>query len=275
MLKNRYFIIMATNNTFESNLTAIQTAIANLNAGKLTQEELESLVENAKEVYERAVVLRYKAYEEKIFGEKEIVETPEIEAFVEESSELELDITAEELEEKEEEVENFEMNTEEIIEEHPSFDFSLFDDTAEEVQNEELEENAVEHVSVTATHTDDFGIHEDKIIMEQVTLTPTGDENSLFLDKFAKKDMSSYNQISSAKIVTLIGAFGLNERLQYINELFDGSSEDFSEAIKAIDNFGSLEEALIKASTYANQYNWDNSSETVEEFVHKIKRRYV
>jgi hypothetical protein len=172
-------------------------------------------------------------------------------------------------------VENFELNTEEIIEENPSFDFSLFDDNVEEVLEETLEENVVEHVSVTAAHTDDFGIHEDKIVMEQVTLTPTGDENRAFLDKFSKKDMSSYNQISSAKIVTLIGAFGLNERLQYINELFDGSSEDFSEAIKAIDNFSTLEEALMKASIYANQHNWENSSETVEEFVHKIKRRYV
>ncbi len=270
---------MATNNTFESNISAIQAALANLNAGKLTQEELESLVDNAKEVYERAVVLRYKAFEEKVFSEK-VVEEPIFEnAFIDESeeelSELELDITALELEEKEEEVENFELNTEEIIEENPSFDFSLFDDNVEEVQEETLEENVVEHVSVTATHTDDFGIHEDKIVMEQVTLTPTGDENRAFLDKFTKKDMSSYNQISSAKIVTLIGAFGLNERLQYINELFDGSSEDFSEAIKAIDNFSTLEEALMKASIYANQHNWDNSSETVEEFVHKIKRRYV
>ncbi|MEY3236015.1 MAG: hypothetical protein RI883_116 [Bacteroidota bacterium] len=265
---------MATNSTFESNISAIQTALANLNAGKLTQDELESLVENAKEVYERAVVLRYKAFELKVFGEKEVEEpifaAPIFEnSFIEETelevSELELDIPAEELEEKEEE----------IVEENPAFDFSLFDDTVEEVKEEELEEDAIEHVSVTATHTDDFGIHEDKIIMEQVTLTPTGDENRAFLDKFTKKDMSSYNQISSAKIVTLIGAFGLNERLQYINELFDGSSEDFSEAIKAIDNFGSLEEALMKASIYAKQHNWDNSSETVEEFVHKIKRRYV
>jgi hypothetical protein len=275
---------MATNSTFESNISAIQTALANLNAGKLTQDELESLVENAKEVYERAVVLRYKAFELKVFGEKEVEEpifaAPIFEnSFIEETelevSELELDIPAEELEEKEEEIENFELNTEEIVEENPAFDFSLFDDTVEEVKEEELEEDAIEHVSVTATHTDDFGIHEDKIIMEQVTLTPTGDENRAFLDKFTKKDMSSYNQISSAKIVTLIGAFGLNERLQYINELFDGSSEDFSEAIKAIDNFGSLEEALMKASIYAKQHNWDNSSETVEEFVHKIKRRYV
>lgn len=273
---------MATSNTFESNLSAIQAALANLNAGKLTQEELESLVENAKEVYERAVVLRYKAFEEKVFGEK-VVEEPIFEnAFIEEPepeiSELELDIPTfelEEEEEEEEEVENFELNTEEIIEENPSFDFSLFDDNVEEVQQETIEENTIEHVSVTATHTDDFGIHEDKIVMEQVTLTPTGDENRAFLDKFSKKDMSSYNQISSAKIVTLIGAFGLNERLQYINELFDGSSEDFSEAIKAIDNFGALDEALMKASIYANKHNWDNSSETVEEFVHKIKRRYV
>ena len=78
-----------------------------------------------------------------------------------------------------------------------------------------------------------------------------------------------------SKLDTLIGSFGLNERLQYINELFNGSSEHFSEAVKIIDNQSNIEEALLKTSVYANQFNWENDSETVEEFVIKIKRRYA
>jgi hypothetical protein len=31
---------------------------------------------------------------------------------------------------------------------------------------------------------------------------------------------------------------------------------------------------LIRASAYANNHNWDLKSETVEEFVAKLKRRY-
>jgi hypothetical protein len=78
-----------------------------------------------------------------------------------------------------------------------------------------------------------------------------------------------------SRLDTLIGSFGLNERLQFINELFEGSSEAFSEAIKTIDSLSGQHEALSRASSLATQYKWDKDSETVEDFVLKIKRRYA
>jgi hypothetical protein len=39
-----------------------------LKNGQLTEEELAQFVEDSKELYEKAIVLRYKAYEEKVFG---------------------------------------------------------------------------------------------------------------------------------------------------------------------------------------------------------------
>jgi hypothetical protein len=88
-------------------------------------------------------------------------------------------------------------------------------------------------------------------------------------------DISLESQIAMSRLETLVGSFGLNERLQFINELFDGSSEAFSEAIKSIDSQSDEQAALRKASALASQFNWDSSSETVEEFVLKIKRRYA
>ena len=73
---------------------------------------------------------------------------------------------------------------------------------------------------------------------------------------------------------TLVGSFGLNERLQYINELFDGSSEDFSNAVKTLDNQSSSQNAFLKVAEIGTLNNWDIQSETVEEFMQKIKRRY-
>ena len=74
---------------------------------------------------------------------------------------------------------------------------------------------------------------------------------------------------------TLIGSFGLNERLQYINELFEGSSEGFSDAIKAIDHSGDFNQAIDKIAGFANQHHWDLESETVEDFIAKVKRRHA
>jgi len=271
---------MANLSTIEARLKAIEEAFSKLNHGKLTREELEELVVNTQELHERAIILRYKAFEEKIFGERPVeaapvnetpvFEAPVVEPIIETPSysmpELEI-----ELDEEEEVVEE----TIEEIEEQPAFDFSLFDDSAEQIKEEVLEDNTFEHLSVSSTeHTED-GVHEEHITMEQIIVTPTESSNLDFYNKFSKDSSDSTPQFGMTALGTLIGAFGLNERLQYINELFDGSSEAFSDAIKVLDNLSSREEMLIRTSAYANNHNWDLKSETVEEFVLKLKRRYA
>jgi hypothetical protein len=57
--------------------------------------------------------------------------------------------------------------------------------------------------------------------------------------------------------------------------LFDGSSEGFSEAIKTIDHSLDLNQAIDAITGYANQHQWDLESETVEDFIVKVKRRYA
>jgi hypothetical protein len=247
--------------TLEATLKAVQAAFSKLENGTISREELEILVNDTRELYERAVVIRHKAYEEKVFGVREVPEVPVVMPVPD--TEVEHPVMKEEVQE------------DESSDDAPSFDFSLFDDNVEEVKEEEIEENTIEHISVTTVETDDFGVHEEKTIMEQVSVTPSAGENVKFVQVFSKTDATLAAQIAMTKLSTLIGSFGLNERLQFINELFDGSSEAFSEAIKVLDALSGIDEALVKASGYANQYNWDLESETVEEFVVKIKRRYA
>jgi hypothetical protein len=109
---------------------------------------------------------------------------------------------------------------------------------------------------------------------EQLDAVSESEDNE-FIKKFSAFDSALQTRIAMSRIDTLKGSFGLNERLQFINELFDGSSEAFSEAVKTIDEQASEMEALKKASALAARYQWDNESETVEEFVLKIKRRYA
>ena len=74
---------------------------------------------------------------------------------------------------------------------------------------------------------------------------------------------------------TLIGSFSLNEKLQFINELFDGSSDAFSTASKKLDVCDNMRVAREQLSDYASTYNWDLESEIVEDFIFKICRRYA
>jgi len=98
---------------------------------------------------------------------------------------------------------------------------------------------------------------------------------AVFIHKYNQVDSNIASQFGVAKIQSLIGSFGINERLQFINELFDGSSEDFSNAIKTLDQQVSSENARTKVAEFAVSNTWDVESETVAEFMQKIIRRYA
>ena len=74
---------------------------------------------------------------------------------------------------------------------------------------------------------------------------------------------------------SLIKMFLLNEKLMFINELFDGSSEAFAKAVREIDEQNDLRQAINVISELNKKYHWELDSETVEEFVFKICCRFA
>ena len=100
-------------------------------------------------------------------------------------------------------------------------------------------------------------------------------ELAKFVTKYNLVDSNLATQFGVTKINSLIGSFGINERLQFINELFDGSSEDFSNAIKVLDTQASSTNARTKLAEIAVSNNWESESDTVLEFMQKVIRRYA
>lgn len=276
----------------EKLFTEMHAALEKMHAGILNREELDQLVENSREFYERCVIVRYKAYEKDIFGEipvsVPVIEVSAPEPIVEIPAmdiELEKEAIDDLSEDEVDDVLNFESevlfepevaHTPETETEQGAIEFSLFDDVIDHATTEiSNEEEAVEHVSISSVTTEEFGVKEEHVIMEQVSIQPTEEGNAAFVKRFTPTDSSLSAQLNMNRLDTLIGSFGLNERLNFINGLFGGSSEAFSEAVKELDAQHSKDEALIKASAYAAQYAWDLDDETVEEFVIKLKRRHA
>jgi len=277
----------------EKIFTEMNAAIEKLHSGALNREELDQLVENSREFYERCLILRYKAYEKAIYGEAAVtVPVAEVSAptpIVEVPLVMDIEPEQEPVNEVEEEIIDDVMNFEsevlfepeqaqepEIEVEQGAIEFSLFDNVIDHATADiEAEEEAVEHVSISSVTTEEFGVKEEHTIMEHVSIQPTAEGNAAFVKRFTPTDPSLAAQLNMNRLDTLIGSFGLNERLNFINGLFNGSSEAFSEAIKDLDGQHSKEDALIKASAYATQYAWDLDDETVEEFVIKLKRRHA
>ena len=133
----------------------------------------------------------------------------------------------------------------------------------QETEGQSLQENVEEIIDDSSSIAEDSGT-EDLISDETVTKAGTSES---FLERLQLDDDSVASRFSAGKLETLIGAFGLNQRLRYINDLFDGSSEMFSEAIKMLDSQTALDVANEKAAQLAVQHSWDPEEEVVVEFM--------
>ena len=299
--------------TILSNLTE---RLSLLESGHLTQAEMELLVEDSKELYERLIILRYKLYETNVFVPQatveamfsettspmmEEVQTPVFDLFEmgeEEPIAIEEEIPTLHFEADEPEIPMVEASLFDMDIEAPAatVDFTPEEEQVEEpIQEEpEMEESAdeflttaeIDHVEaneVVEEHMDEE-VASVEIPEPEVSVEPQAN----FLDDITNPETTSINSawilqieqtIRSDRSVfpleTLIGSFSLNEKLQFINELFDGSSDAFSTATKKLDACQQMSEAREQLSDYSSTYNWDLESEIVEDFIFKICRRYA
>ncbi len=258
----------------------LHTGVEKLESGTLSPEDMELLVEDAKELYERLIILRYKIYETNVLGVKEPVisahlrqteiETP-IDLFgsIEEHS-----ITPEPAFEV-----SFAKSDDEDLNEEPIHEASI--PAEDPIHDEEIEEEEQEVEGPIQTIEDP--IHEEEIEEEieqevEEPEAPTAWEPQFSGDQpiwMAEMEANIRDNRSVFPLESLIGAFTLNEKLQFINELFEGSSDDFSSHIKQLDQLASMDAARNMLAELALTFNWDTESEIVEDFIYKICRRHA
>lgn len=245
---------------YKSLLNEIEEFISKLEKGQLTKDELVTLEQRTRELHERSVILKYKAFESFVNGSAEVnapiaVPVPE-------------EIPAQT---------NPEPEVPEIV-------FSLFDDTPTEATSNEPEVDKVETMEsfpepeMTSNRepidapTDASSLPNEAPSEQEYKVASSG---SPFIDKVNKSGRSMESHFPGTSLTTLIGAFGLNERLRYINELFNGSSEAFGDAVKSLDGCADLNDALSRIEGLASNYQWDAEDEVVFEFLTVIRRRYA
>ncbi len=265
--------------SIQSSIKIIQETYHKLESKELTLEELDMFVNASQELNERALILRYKAYEskmqtahsnvnEEIKTEYSSPQLPQAEEKIEKVA-----IGIEQLEEEaSNSIEQVKYTENEVVD--SSFSFDLFNDNAQVIREEDIEEGAVESINITSFDHEENGVLEEHLIMEQVKKVPTDEENKEFIELYSVIESDLFTQIGMSRLDTLNNCFGLNEKFVCINELFNGSKDDFNEAILKLDNEASYHEALLSASAYANKFNWNIEASTVKDFINKLKRRY-
>lgn len=95
-----------------------------------------------------------------------------------------------------------------------------------------------------------------------------------FISKSLNDLLTASNKLdqrfASSPIAKLDHAIGLNDRFQYIRELFQNNADYFRETIGKLDRMHTLEEAMEYLD---GQFNWDKN-ETSLQFMHLVKRRF-
>ena len=271
-------------------VSAIENGLKKISKGNITLIELEETVASSRELYERLLIVRYKVYENSILAD-------------EESEELEVVDNETEVKKEEETIPDENKDIEIIFEEETNdiaedsiirFDLFATPEIDSEVEVEEDEvlpevEKEIEQ-SIEEDVLPEIEIKEEELVEEnldseeeientandsaETSKEITEDASSLF-PKLMKIEKSIAQNYQVMTLETLIGSFTLNERLQFINELFDGSSDLFSSAIKRLDALDNRDSARSVIAEYAAENNWDLDGEVVEDFMLKICSRYA
>lgn len=241
-------------------IKSLKKCAAALEKGELSVDEVHKMVNLSRELYERLVVLRYKAIDHLVKEDKD----KSVNFRIGSSGKVAQNQTSlidaiDEFESTEQELpeEAVEETVEEAVEEIPEEVHIDFEEV-EEVEVEEVSE--VEPKKATAITTE-----EDQ---EDVSI------NDKMQDLQSEESLAS--KLERGPLESLKKAISLNQKFQFINELFAGESEQYDKAIKRIDKLGSSEEALdYTQKDLGSEHGWDLESDLVLQLVDLIERRFL
>ena len=269
-------------------VSAIENGLKKITKGNITLIELEETVASSRELYERLLIVRYKVYENSILADEESEEHEDVD-------------NETEVKKEEETIPKENQDREIIFEEETNgiaedsiIRFELF--ATPEIESEMKEDEVLPEVekeieqSTEEAVLPEIEIKEEELIEENLdseeeientandsaeTSKEIAEDASSLFPKLMKIEKSITQNYQVMTLETLIGSFTLNERLQFINELFDGSSDLFSSAIKRLDALDNRDSARSVIAEYAAENNWDLDGEVVEDFMLKICSRYA
>ncbi|OAD46789.1 hypothetical protein [Polaribacter atrinae] len=227
--------------------------IENVEKGLELKEEQEVVsidIESVKEEIEEEVALYEIEEEEVILPVEELIEEELVEELVIEEVEEEI---KEEI--KEEVKEEVKVVVEEIIEQP----FDELEDIifAEPELVEEKEEVKIEETKVLS-------------LEEELQDTISVDQMATLFD-IPVAAPKSLNDKFSANI-----QIGLNDRIAFVKNLFDGSQEDFNRVVSQLNTYGTEKEALKFINKMVKpDYDWSSQQELETRFIEIVERKFA
>jgi len=269
-------------------VSAIENGLKKISKGNITRIELEETLASSRELYERLLIVRYKVYENSILAveeseelevvDKETVVKKEEDTIPDENKDLEIIFEEETNDIAEDSIIRFDLFATPEIEPETKED-EVLPEVKKEIE-ESIEEDVLPEVEIKEEELVEENLDSEEEIENTAndsaeTSKEIAEDASDLFPKLMKIEKSIAQNYQVMTLETLIGSFTLNERLQFINELFDGSSDLFSSAIKRLDTLDNRDSARSVIAEYAVENNWDLDGEVVEDFMLKICSRYA
>lgn len=225
--------------------------IKGFTTGSGDAKSLDKAIATAHELLEKLYILRYKSYEAGIFKE-----TPN------EIPEFDLAVLSAEEEQSEQ------------IAPAPSeqlFDLPSHEDAGEQIITHEDQPELLPLIDIEPTVEEELPIAIEPIIQAEIPLEPTVVSTPLSLDALISKSHGKHEKIDKFN-----GNYSLKEKITFINELFNGSSESFASAVKQIDSHASMDTLMPTLNYLSATHTWSNANqEALGKFIEKVVAKYA
>ena len=267
----------------------LHTNINELLSGNMTPAQTQHLVELCSELYEKLIVLRFKAFTETI--------TPaeKMQAVLETSEPIKIDTTPvstpPELANQVNLIDAI-KEVEQVAEQDPAEDANASQDAMQDStkdvaqdasQEEEVEDEGDDEEIVFQLIPNDEPIAETPV-MTVVTEAPVEEApkgevkpmvslNDTFKEN-ANQQASIAKKLEGSPISDLKKNISLNQRFQFCKDLFKGNNQEYEVTLEKLNNTN-RDEAMRILQTLRDKYSWNPESMAAKDFTDLVNRRYM
>jgi hypothetical protein len=247
----------------EELIDKIKKQVVQIKSDGLNPAEFEKLLSDTRELYERVLILRYKAFENHVGKSVMEGDVEETETVVENSQPLA---------EIEDQVNVETPETSEVKKEEEPFAFSLFGEIEEEGSEEVVPSSQTTEVIQPEAQKEK--IQPEVIVSNQPIIEH---ESTSLLEKLSEQNNANRlsDKLKLSKITSLSSTFTLNDRIRFSQGLFNGNNDAFQQAVHSLDASENREQAMDLLKKYGAEYAWEMDSKDVEHFYEFVERLHV
>lgn len=124
-------------------------------------------------------------------------------------------------------------------------------------------------------------INKEQKVIEPDAITPSQMQTDLFggtlnpkpIPAVVPKPEPKPEKIVDTPVEDIRMVIGINEKFQFVNDLFEGNQNEYTAAINQLNNYGSFSEAEAYLNSIKDIYKWEDESPMVEKFIHIVRRK--